>query len=48
VHGRVCRVLVAAKRYAALRVRDLPMDDEAHPHYSCAATAVIRQERRFA
>jgi hypothetical protein len=39
---------VAAKRYAALRVRVLPMDDEAHLLYSCAATAVIWQERRFA
>jgi hypothetical protein len=36
------------KRCAALGMHDLPVDDEAHLLFSCPATAVVRQERRFA
>jgi hypothetical protein len=36
------------KRCAALKMHDLPVDDEAHLLFSCPATAVVRRERRFA
>jgi hypothetical protein len=36
------------RRCAALGMRDLPVDDEAHLLFSCPTTAVVSRERRFA
>jgi hypothetical protein len=36
------------KRGAPLGMHDLPVVDEAHLLFPCPATAVVRQERRFA
>jgi hypothetical protein len=39
---RVC------KQCAAVKIHDLPVDDEAQLLLSCPATAVVRREHRFA
>jgi hypothetical protein len=36
------------KRCAALKMHDLPVDDEIHLLFSCPATTVVLRERQFA
>jgi hypothetical protein len=40
--------VAASERCAALGMHDPPVDDGAHLLFSCPATAVVKQERRFA
>jgi hypothetical protein len=47
-HQGVVWFVRGCKRYAALGMHDLPVDDVAHLLFSCPATAVVRRERRFA